>query len=325
MFDSAGGLLGIGGEMAEPRDVSVIVPVFNEADNLEELYVQLVGALEGERTFELVFVDDGSTDKGFDILRRLHGADPRVKVVRLVRNFGQQVALVAGLEHATGRVLVSFDADLQFDPRDILRLAAKIEEGYDVVSGGRTGRGDGLATRRLPSAFVNWTLARLTGKRLRDAASPFKAVRAEMVDALRNAGEMRRFLGALALRTGRAIAEVPVTHRPRRAGRSKYSFLDLVAGYLDLITAFWPRAFQSVGLVGLGCIVVGLVGAITYVIARVSIDIPAGLRAQTQVVILLLGAFGLQCVILGLLGEFTTRIYRLVQDRPLYAVKDVLE
>ena len=310
--------------MADPRDISVIVPVFNEADNLDELYAQLVGALEGGRRFELVFVDDGSTDKGFDILSRLHDADPRVKVVRLVRNFGQQVALVAGLEHASGRVLVSFDADLQFDPRDIPRLAAKIDEGYDVVSGARTGRDDGLATRRLASALVNWTMTRLTGKRLRDATSPFKAVRAEMVDALQSAGEMRRFLGALALRTGRAIAEVPVTHRPRRVGRSKYSFLDLVAGYLDLITAFWPRAFQVVGLVGLACIAASVVGVVAYASARVSVHVPIGVRAQAQLVILLLGGFGLQCVVLGLLGEFTTRIYRLVQDRPLYVVKDVL-
>jgi glycosyltransferase involved in cell wall biosynthesis len=310
--------------MTEPRDVSVIVPVFNEADSLDELYVQLVAALEGERRFELVFVDDGSTDKGFDILTGLHSADSRVKVVRLVRNFGQQVALVAGLEHATGGVLVSFDADLQFDPRDIPRLVAKVEEGYDVVSGCRTQRGDGFVGRRLPSALVNWTMARLTGKRLRDAASPFKAVRAEMVDALQSAGEMRRFLGALALRTGRSIAEVPVAHRPRRAGRSKYSFLDLVAGYLDLITAFWPRAFQVVGLVGLACLAVSVAGALAYLLVRVAIGMPVALRAQAQAVILLLGAFGFQCVILGLLGEFTTRIYRLVQDRPLYAVKDVL-
>jgi dolichol-phosphate mannosyltransferase len=145
-----------------------------------------------------------------------------------------------------------------------------------------------------------------------------------MVDALQSAGEMRRFLGALALRTGRAIAEVPVMHRPRRAGRSKYSFLDLVAGYLDLITAFWPRAFQVVGLVGLACIAVSFMGVVAYVGARMSLDVPIGLRAQAQAVILLVGAFGLQCVVLGLLGEFTTRIYRLVQDRPLYAVKDVL-
>lgn len=305
-------------------EVSVIVPFFNEADNLDELYVQLVAALEGQRRFELVFVDDGSTDKGFDILARLHAADPRVKVVRLVRNFGQQVALLAGLEHARGGVLVSFDADLQFDPHDIPRLVAKIEEGYDVVSGCRMQRGDGFVARRLPSALVNWTMARLTGQKLRDAASPFKAVRADMVDALNSAGEMRRFLGALALRTGRDITEIPVAHRPRRAGRSKYSFLDLVAGYLDLITAFWPRAFQVVGLVGLACLAVSVVGALAYVLVRVAIGMPVALRAQAQAVILLLGAFGFQCVILGLLGEFTTRIYRLVQDRPLYAVKDVL-
>ena len=310
--------------MTASRDISVIVPVFNEADNLDELYAQLVGALEGAGQFELVFVDDGSTDKGFDILTRLHDADPRVKVIRLVRNFGQQVALLAGLEHANGRVLVSFDADLQFDPRDIPRLAAKVDEGYDVVSGARTQRDDALATRRLPSALVNWTMARLTGKRLRDATSPFKAVRADMMDALQSAGEMRRFLGALALRAGRSIAEVPVSHRPRRAGRSKYSFLDLVAGYLDLITAFWPRAFEVVGLVGLACIAVSLVAVLTYVVARIILDMPNSLRAQAQLVILLLGGFGLQCVVLGLLGEFTTRIYRLVQDRPLYVVKDVL-
>jgi glycosyltransferase involved in cell wall biosynthesis len=310
--------------MAESLDISVIVPVFNEADNLDELYTQLVAALEGGRRFELVFVDDGSTDKGFDILRRLHDADPRVKVVRLVRNFGQQVALVAGLEHASGRVLVSFDADLQFDPHDIPRLAAKVDEGYDVVSGARTDRQGGLAIRRLPSELVNWTMTRLTGKRLRDATSPFKAVRAEMVDALQGAGEMRRFLSALALCTGRAIAEVPVAHRPRRVGRSKYSFLDLMAGYLDFITAFWPRAFQVVGLIGLACIAVSVVSAVGYVVARLSIHVPRDVRAQAQVVILLLGGFGVQCVVLGLLGEFTTRIYRLVQDRPLYVVKDVL-
>ncbi len=309
----------------EPPDLSVIVPVFNEAESLEPLYGELTAALDGGNPYELVFVDDGSRDGSFVSLARLHGKDPRVRVVRLARNFGQQVALAAGIEHAKGRVLVSFDADLQFDPRDIPRLVAKVEEGYDVVSGRRTGRGDGLLSRRLPSALVNWTMARLTGTRLRDATSPFKAVRREVVEDLGHYGEMRRFLGALALKVGRRIAEVPVAHRPRRSGQSKYSPLDLVAGYLDFITAFWPRAFQMVGLVGIGSMLLSACGVVLYVPLRAVFEIPLMLRAQMQVVVLLLGAFGLQCVILGLLGEFITRIYRLVQDRPLYVVKELLD
>ncbi len=305
------------------REVSVIIPAFNEAENLPELHRQLTTAL-GALSYELVFVDDGSTDGSFELLRRLHDRDPHVRVVRLARNYGQHAALVAGLDHAKGEILASFDADLQFDPRDIPRLVATVQEGYDVVSGCRDRREDGFLRRRLPSMVVAWAMRAVTGRRLRDAASPFKAIRAELARTIQVSGEMRRFLGAVVLRSGRRVAEISVTHRPRRAGRSKYSFLDLVAGFVDFVTAFCPRAFQVVGLVGVACIGLGLAGSGFYVGARLTFDMPALLRAQVQVAVLLVGAFGIQCLILGLLGELTTRIYRLVQDRPLYVVRDVL-
>ena len=304
-------------------DVSVIIPVFNEVENLEELHRQLTVALQAW-SYELVFVDDGSTDGSVALLTRLHEQDPHVRVVRLARNYGQHAALVAGVDHAKGHFLVSFDADLQFDPHDIPRLVAAAREGYDVVSGWRDRRDDGFLARRLPSMVVAWAMGAVTGRRLRDAASPFKVVRADVAKEIQASGEMRRFLGAVVLRSGRRVAEIPVAHRPRRAGRSKYAFLDLVAGFVDFITAFWPRAFQIVGLVGVGCIALGLIGSVLYVGLRFTLDMPALLKAQFQVVVLLLGAFGLQCLILGLLGELTTRIYRLVQDRPLYVVRDVL-
>jgi glycosyltransferase involved in cell wall biosynthesis len=304
-------------------DISVIIPVFNEAENLEEVHLRLTAALEA-CAYELIYVDDGSTDGSVELLARLPEKDPHVRIVRLARNYGQHAALVAGVDHAKGQFLVSFDADLQFDPLDIPRLVAKAREGYDVVSGCRDHREDGLLRRRLPSMIVAWAMGTVTGRRLRDAASPFKVVRAELAREIQVSGEMRRFLGAVLLRRGRRVAEVPVAHRPRRAGISKYSFLDLVARFVDFITAFWPRAFQMVGLVGVACIALGLVGALAYIALRLTVGISPALRAQFQVAVLLVGALGIQCLILGLLGELTTRIYRLVQDRPLYVVRDVL-
>lgn len=304
-------------------DVSILVPVFNDAGTLEELHARLTRALDdGSRRYEVILVDDGSTDGSFEVLATLHRRDPRVRVVRLASNFGQHAALVAGAERARGRVLISLDADLQLDPSDVPKLLAKIEEGYDLVSGWRVGRKDGLLTRRLPSWLVSRTLSLVTGFPLRDATSPFKAVRRELVGNLSQYGEMRRFLSALALRMGRSVAEVPVSHCARAKGRSQYSFLDLFAGYLDLVVAFWPRMFQIVALLGLLCLAAGSLGAILYLVLRFLLAVPLGNR--TQVVVFALLFAGFQFTILGLLGEFTARIYRLVQNRPLYVVRETL-
>ena len=260
-------------------DVSVVVPVFNEVENLEELYSQLTKALH-RREYELLFVDDGSTDASYEILAHLHAKDRRVKVVQLAENFGQHAALAAGIEHAHGEVIVTMDADLQSDPTDITLLLAKMAEGYEVVSGWRVGR------------------------------------------KLMHYGEMHRFLGALIVRIGKSVAEVQVHHHPRWRGRSKYSFLSLLGLYLDFVTTFPSRIFQIVTLAGLLCTMVGLGGGFLYFPLRFLLDMPLGTRIQFLIFLVLF--FGAQLTVLGLLGEFITRIFRLLQNRPLFVVKDYL-
>ena len=305
------------------RDLSVVVPVWNEAENLDALYARLTAALADQGlSYELIFVDDGSADGSYETLAGLHAKDPQVKVIRLAENFGQHAALSAGLEHATGRAIVSLDADLQCDPDDIPKLLAKIEEGYDVVSGWRAQRKDRLF-RRLPSYLVNRATGMLTGVALHDYGCPLKAITAEVARELQHYGEMRRFLEALVVRVGKRVAEVKVGHRPRMAGRSKYSLLRLIGHFLDFFVSFSARPFQLIGPVGVLLTLLGLAGGILYFPLRYWFGLPVGERFQ--VLVLLSVIFGLQIAILGLLGEFTARIYRLVQHRPFFVVKEILE
>jgi glycosyltransferase involved in cell wall biosynthesis len=299
----------------------VVVPVFNEADNLLELYAQLTNALQGYR-YELLFVDDGSVDGSYEFLANLHANDQRVKVVQLLENFGQHAALAAGIEHAHGEVIVTMDADLQSDPADIALLLDKMAEGFDVVSGWRVGRKDGLLTRRLPSYFVNKTVGTVTGIHLHDYNCPLKAFKAEVGRKLRHYGEMHRFLGALIVRLGRSVGEVKVRHYQRLHGRSKYSFLSLLGLYLDFVTTFPTRIFQIVTLAGLLCTAVGLAAGCLYFPLRFLLNIPIGSRIQFLTFLALF--FGVQLTVLGLLGEFLTRIFRLLQNRPLFVVKNYL-
>jgi glycosyltransferase involved in cell wall biosynthesis len=302
-------------------DVSVVVPVFNEVENIQELYRQLTKALSG-REYELLFIDDGSTDASYKVLATLHAQDRRMKVVQLAENFGQHAALVAGIERAHGEVIVTMDADLQSDPDDITLLLDKIAEGYDVVSGWRVWRKDGFLTRRFPSYFVNKTVGTVTGIHLHDYNCPLKAFKAEVSQKLMHYGEMHRFLGALIVRLGDSVAEVQVRHYPRWRGRSKYSFLSLLGLYLDFVTAFPTRTFQIVTLAGLLCSAIGLGFGLLYFPLRFIFDIPLGSR--TQFLIFLVLFFGVQFAVLGLLGEFIIRIFRLLQNRPLFVVKNYL-
>ena len=297
------------------------MPVFNEADNLTELYAQLTKALQGFR-YELLFVDDGSVDESYEILANLHASDRRVKVVRLARNYGQHAALSAGIESAKGQVIVSLDADLQCDPDDIPKLLAKIDEGHDVVSGWRCDRKDPLL-RRLPSYIANKTIGMVTGVRLHDYGCPLKAITAEVARELKYHGEMRRFLGALVVHVGRSAAEVPVSHGFRTAGKSRYSLLPLISHYLDFIVSFSTRPFQIIGVVGGLLTLLGFVGGVLYFPLRSLADLPLG--GRFQIVVFLAVFFGLQFAILGLLGEFTTRIYRLVQNKPFFVIREILD
>jgi len=215
--------------------VSVVIPAYNEEENLPVLYERLRTVLEKlEGDYEIIFVDDGSTDGSFDVLRDLARRDERVKVIRFRRNYGQTAAMYAGFEHATGEVIVTMDADLQNDPEDIPRLLKKLEEGYDIVSGWRKDRKDPFLSRRLPSKIANWIISKVTGVELHDYGCTLKAYRSEIAKRYRLYGDMHRFLPALARRFGAKITEIPVRHHPRLYGRSKYGIGRTVRVILDI-------------------------------------------------------------------------------------------
>src|SRR5436309_2609139 len=228
-------------------DVSVVVTVYNEAACIEELYRRTLAAVEpGPRTFELIFVDDGSTDGTFAMLERLHRADPRVRAVRFKRNFGQHPAMHAGLARARGDVIVTMDGDLQNAPEDIPRLVAAVDGGADVASGRRAARRDSWG-RTLPSRLINGMLRRFTGVAISDFGCAFNAYRREAVEPVLGAIGKQKFTKALVLSTGASVVEVDVGHAPR-AGASRYSPLRLISTALHVLAGFWPQPIQWAGL-----------------------------------------------------------------------------
>jgi len=312
-------------------ELSVVIPLLNEAPNVEALYRELVDALEAwGRTFEVVLVDDGSTDETFDILSRLHRADSRLRVIRLRRNFGQTAAFAAGFAHARGRLIVTADGDLQNDLRDIPGMVEKLEEGYDIVCGWRKARKDPWLSRRLPSLIANSLISWATGVQIHDSGCSLKIFRAEVAKSLRLYGEMHRFLPAIASEQGVRIAEVVVNHRPRRHGRSKYGIFRTVRVVLDLATVkfllnYSTRPLQIFGLVGL---LMGLAGtAITGYLGYQKLIGGEGIAARTPLILLgiLLVFTGLQLVTLGLLGEMQARTYHESQGKPTYYIRELLD
>ena len=246
-------------------ELTIIVPLYNEEENIQDLYAQIVRSCEKiGRPFEILMVDDGSTDKSFALLKEIRSTDPRVKVIRLRRNFGQTAAMSAGFDHARGDIIITLDADLQNDPADFPRLIEKIEEGYDVVSGWRKDRRDRFLTRKLPSITANWLIARITGVRLHDNGCTLKAFRREVIKNIKLYGELHRFIPAIASNMGISIAEVPVNHRPRLRGKSKYNLARAPKVLLDIMTvkfmlSYSTRPLQIFGLLGL---ISGLAGVV---------------------------------------------------------------
>jgi glycosyltransferase involved in cell wall biosynthesis len=309
-------------------DLSVVIPVYNEADNLAPLHAEVTQALKClGRSYEVVYIDDGSTDGSFAVLSELQRRDPHVVSVRFPRNYGQTAALAAGFDHASGEVLVAMDADGQNDPGDIPALLAKLDEGFDVVAGWRLPRQDPLLSRRVPSVIANGIIGLITGVRLHDYGCTLKVMRHDVVRGLRLYGEMHRFIPALADDLGARIAEVQVHHRPRRAGVSKYGLSRTIRVLLDLITvkflsSYSTRPIQVFGVIGLLCGLVGLVITGTLGFERLFFGVPLAQRPLLWLGILLT-LMGLQFITMGLLGELLVRTYHESQNKPVYRVAEV--
>ncbi|MBI3458008.1 MAG: glycosyltransferase family 2 protein [Candidatus Rokubacteria bacterium] len=288
-------------------ELSVVLPVLDEAPSLPLLHRELTEVLEGlGRPYELIFVDDGSRDESFQVLEKLHRRDDRVRVLQLRRNFGKAAALSVGFAHARGQVIATLDADLQDDPAELPRLVAALEEGYDLVSGWKVRRQD-PPSKTWPSRVFNAVTGRLTGLRLHDFNSGFKVYRRAVVEELRLYGELHRFIPALAARRGFIVGEVPVNHRPRRFGRSKYGAVRFVRGCLDLLTVLFltrytRRPLHLFGGLGLLSLAIGLLVNLYLTALWLAGVRPIGNRPLLAFGVLSI-LVGIQSFSLGLLSE----------------------
>jgi glycosyltransferase involved in cell wall biosynthesis len=311
-------------------ELSVIVPVYDEEENVVPLIEELGRVLDGiGRTAEIVVVDDGSTDRSGALLTALAAEEPRLRVVRLARNYGQTAALAAGIEHAHGDILVSIDGDRQNDPADIPRLLEALGDDVDLVNGWRTPRRDPWLTRRLPSQIANSLISIVTGTALHDYGCTMRAMRAPISRELRLYGEQHRFIPALAAEVGARVVELPVRHRPRTAGRSKYGLSRTLRVILDLLTVkflsgYATRPIHLFGLVGLVCALagLGLVGVLGF--ERIVLGEPLADRPILHLGILMV-VVGVQFVSIGLLGEMLVRTYHESQTKPVYRVREIVE
>jgi glycosyltransferase involved in cell wall biosynthesis len=311
-------------------DLTVVVPIHNEAPNLEPLHRELTETLERwGRAYELIFVDDGSTDASWERIARIQAGDARVVAIQFRRNFGQTAAFAAGFAQARGRVIVTSDGDLQNDPRDIPALIARLDEGgFDIVCGWRKDRKDAFLSRRLPSHLANRLISWATGVRLNDYGCSLKAFRSEVVKPLRLYGELHRFLPALASEMGVRIAEQPVNHRARAHGQSKYGISRTIRVVLDLITvkfllSYSTRPLQIFGLVGFGLGLAG--GTIALWLAYLKLVERQGIGDRPLLLLaILLISTGFQLVTVGLLAELQARTYHESQSKPIYIIREVL-
>ncbi len=310
--------------------LSTVIPIRNESANIPELYREITATLEAwGRPYEVLCIDDGSTDDSFARLAQLQARDPRWRIIRFRKNFGQTAAFAAGFAHARGELIATSDGDLQNDPADLPALVALVEGGADIAAGWRKDRKDVFLTRRLPSMIANWLISKTTGVALHDYGCSLKVFRAEVVKSMRLYGEMHRFLPAIASERGVVIAEHVVNHRARRHGASKYGLGRTVRVVLDLLTvkfllSYSTRPLQIFGL--LGIIMGGLGGLITVYLAYQRLF---GYQSIANRPLLLFGILlvftGVQLITLGLLAEMQARTYHESQDKATYAIREIRE
>jgi glycosyltransferase involved in cell wall biosynthesis len=309
---------------------SIVVPFFNEQENVPPLYMKLTEVMDSlGDPYELIFVDDGSRDNTFKVLSDIYEHDHRVNVVRLRRNFGQTAGLKAGFDFARGEIVISMDGGLQHDPDEIPRFLEKIEEGYDLVSGWRRPRPDEWLVRQVPTRLVNWMMSKLSGLDLHDFGTTFKAYRREILQEIQLYGELHRFIPALASSTGARMAEVPIQSCGKRSGRRKNWLRDVVRVFLDLLIVkflldYSTRPLQFFGLVGLLSMGTGMLLGCLLITEKLYFHLSI---VQQHGPLLLLGVAlvvsGAQFVSMGLLGEMLARTYYESQNKPIYAVREV--
>ena len=307
--------------------ISVVIPLLNESPNLRPLYEEIVGALKGlPHEYEIIFVDDGSTDDSLDVLKALQVDDANIVIVEFRRNFGQTAGLVAGFDFASGDVVITMDADRQNDPADIPKLLEKIEQGYDMVCGWRFDRQDTFISRKLPSMIANKLISKTTDVRLHDYGCTLKAMRSEVAKNITLYGELHRFIPAIASWMGVKIAEVKVNHRPRTMGTSKYGISRTFRVILDLITVkflldYAGRPIHFFGLPGLAFGTIGFLIALIMTIQKF-FGVSMSDRPLLLLAIFLMMA-GLQLIVFGLLAELQIRTYHESQKKPIYVVKQI--
>jgi len=323
-------------------ELSVVLPVYNEAGALPSLVPELTAALQQmDRSHEIIAIDDGSSDDSVAVLRRLQADEPHLRIIQFRRNFGQTAAFNAGFDHARGKIVVTMDADGQQDPADIPRLVEVMEEGdYDLVNGWRQNRKEPFLTRRLPSKIANWLITNASDVHLHDRGCSLKALRRDLVKQMHLYGELHRFIPEIASLIGVRVTEVPVSDRPRKAGRSKYGALSRTPRViLDLFTvsfllSYSNRPMQLFGTVGL--LSSGLGGLILAYLAGAKIvngllygeegfrAFRIGTNPWTMLAVMLT-VLGIQFLMMGLLGEILTRTYHEAQEKPIYVVRRVIE
>ncbi len=317
-------------QASQVPDLSVVVPIYNEVESIPLLLDAIATSLISEQIhYEIICVDDGSLDGSDQLLKQQAHTRTDLRAVILRRNYGQTAAIAAGFSHATGKIIITLDGDLQNDPADIPILMAKLEEGYDLVSGWRKNRQDASLTRVLPSKIANWLIGRVTGVRVHDYGCSLKAYRAELVADMNLYGELHRFLPALAFIEGARITEIPVRHHARRYGQSKYGLDRTFRVIMDLFTIFFMRKFLTrpmhvFGLFGLLALISGAALGLYLAYVKLALGETIGQRPLLILAVVLFLS-GLQLFSFGLLAELSMRTYHESQGRPIYRVREVIE
>ncbi|MBV6496480.1 MAG: glycosyltransferase [Acidobacteria bacterium ACB1] len=313
-------------DKGESPEISLFLPVLDEEENLEPMHEKIAAALdELGRTAEVIFVDDGSTDRSLSILKEIAAKDDRVRVISLRRNYGQTAAMAAGIDAAKGEILIPMDADLQNDPADIKRLLDKLDEGYDVVSGWRKNRQDKLISRKIPSQIANRIISWIGGVHLHDYGCSLKAYRRDVLQDVRLYGEMHRFIPIYASWAGARVTEIPVDHHARTMGKSKYGISRTVKVIFDLMTIKFMASYQTkpiyvFGTFGMLAFFLSLIAGIWAVVLK--IEGTSFIQTPLPVVAVVMLAISVQFFLMGLLAELLVRTYHESQDKAIYAVRE---